>query len=57
MPQHAERAGAVIMPPYQPGRREAAGGVALVGIDVGREEQRQLLRMRQQPRQKLLKYR
>jgi hypothetical protein len=45
--EHPERAGAVIHSPGERGRRETAGGVALVGVDVGREEKRQLLGMRQ----------
>src|SRR6267154_1040745 len=38
----AQRAGAVVVSPGDRRRREAAGGEALVGVDVWREQQRHL---------------
>ena len=45
-----QRAGAVVAAPGDRGRREGAGGEALVGVDVGRVEQRQLLACRRSGR-------
>jgi len=39
---HTQRAGAVVTTPSDRGRRERPGGVALVGVDVRGEQQREL---------------
>ena len=42
VPDDAEPAGAVVASPGDRGRRPALGGIALVGVDRGRDHQRQL---------------
>ena len=48
-PDHAEARGAVVVAPGDPRGREGALAVALVGVHVRREEQRQLARVSEQP--------
>ena len=54
---HPQRAGAVVDAPGDGGRREAAVDVALVGVDVRREEQRQLAQRGEQAGDQVLDHR
>ena len=49
MPDDAHRAGAVVVAPCDGRRGERPWHEALVGVDVGREQQRQLAQARQLP--------
>src|SRR3954452_5304560 len=52
----AEAAGAVVVPPREGRRRPASRGVALVGVDRRREEDRELLEARDLAGQELLEH-